>query len=67
MLAKSLTVKLKRSPIGYTERQKACIRGLGLKKIGDERTLENTPDVRGIIKKIIQLLEVKEGTGHVDT
>lgn len=61
MAAKSITVKLQKSSIGCTERQKACVRGLGLKKVGNAKTLENTPAVRGMIKKIIHLLEVDEG------
>ena len=60
MSAKTITVKLKRSTIGCTEKQKACVRGLGLKRIGGESVLENTPSVRGIIKKVIHLLQVSE-------
>ena len=60
MAIKSITVRLKKSSIGCTEKQKACLRGLGLRKVGGERTLENTSAVRGMIKKIIHLLEVSE-------
>ena len=56
----NLVVKLKKSSIGCDEKQKACLRGLGLSKIGGERTLENTPSIRGMIKKVIHLLEVRE-------
>ena len=56
----TITVKLTKSMIGKTEKQKANVRGLGLKRIGSERVLENTPSVRGMIKKVIQLLEIKE-------
>lgn len=56
----TITVKLKKSTITCTEKQKACVRGLGLRKTGSSRTLENTPAVRGMIKKVIHLLEVKE-------
>ena len=57
-----ITVQLKKSTIGCTEKQKACVRGLGLTKIGRQRTLENTPSVRGMIKKVIHLLDVTEGS-----
>ena len=60
MNKKTITVKLKSGLIGCTEKQKANVRGLGLKKIGSQRTLENTPCVRGMIKKVIHLLEVIE-------
>ncbi len=59
-MAKTITVKLKKSVIGCTDKQKASIRGLGLKRIGSSKTLENTPSVRGMIKKMIQWLEITE-------
>ena len=55
---KQITVKLTRSAIGCTEKQKATIKGLGLRKINHVRTLENTPAVRGMIKAMIQWLEI---------
>lgn len=60
MANKTITVKLKKSVISCTDKQKACVKGLGLRKTGSERTLENTPAVRGMIKKVIHLLEIKE-------
>jgi large subunit ribosomal protein L30 len=55
---KQITIKLKRSAIGCTEKQKATIRGLGLRKLHQSKTLENTPAVRGMIKSMIQWLEI---------
>jgi large subunit ribosomal protein L30 len=60
MNAKTITVKLKKSVISCTEKQKACVRGLGLRKTGSSKTLENTSAVRGMIKKVIHLLEIAE-------
>ncbi len=60
MASKTITVKLKKSTNGCTEKQKANVRGLGLRKIGSQRELENTPAVRGMIKKVIHLLEIQE-------
>lgn len=57
-MSNTITIKLKRSVIGCTEKQKATIRGLGLKKINHTKTLENTPAVRGMIKAMIQWLEI---------
>ncbi len=57
MAHKTITVKLKKSTIGSTDKQKANVRGLGLRRIGHEKTLENTPAVRGMIKKVIHLLD----------
>ncbi len=59
MTDKTITVRLKKSIIGQTPKQKACVTGLGLRKTGSEKTLENTPAVRGMIKKVIHLLEIK--------
>lgn len=56
----TITVKLKKSTISCTEKQKANVRGLGLRKTGSVRTLENTPAVRGMIKKVIHLLDIVE-------
>ena len=55
-----LKVTLKRSVIGSTKEQRDTIVGLGLRKINHSRVLENTPAVRGMIKKVIHLLDVEE-------
>ncbi len=58
----TITVRYKKSAGGFPPDQLATVRGLGLRKLHQERTLENTPAVRGMIKKIIHLLDiVKEG------
>ncbi len=58
MSNQQITVKLKRSVIGCTDKQKATIKGLGLRRINHTKTLENTPAVRGMIKAMIQWLEI---------
>ncbi|MCE3013046.1 MAG: 50S ribosomal protein L30 [Proteobacteria bacterium] len=58
MANKQITVKLKKSVIACTEKQKATVRGLGLRKIGSSRTLENTPAVRGMIKQVIHMVDI---------
>jgi len=58
-----LKVTLKRSTIGTTDRQRATVRGLGLRRLNQSRTLENTPAVRGMIKKVIHLVDVQEVDG----
>lgn len=57
---KQIKVTLRRSTIGSTRKQLECVKGLGLRKIGHARTLENTPAVRGMVKKVIHLLDVEE-------
>jgi large subunit ribosomal protein L30 len=58
MAKKSITIRYKKSTIGCPQDQIETVRGLGLRRIRDERTLENTPAVRGMIKKVIHLVEV---------
>ena len=55
---KTITIRLKRGTIACDPNQRACITGLGLKQRHQERTLENTPAVRGMIKKVLHLVEV---------
>jgi large subunit ribosomal protein L30 len=55
---KTLKVKLVRSPIGTKESHRATVRGLGLRAIGSERVLEDTPAVRGMIDKVSYLIQV---------
>jgi large subunit ribosomal protein L30 len=55
-----IRVVLRRSTIGISRTQLACVTGLGLRRIGHERVLENTPSVRGMIKKVIHLVDAEE-------
>lgn len=57
--AKSIRVKLKRSLIGTTKKQKDAVRCLGLGKVNSERVHKDDPAIRGQIYKIQHLLEVK--------
>jgi len=59
MANKTITIKLKKSVIGSKPKQKSSIKGLGLRKTGSSKTLENTPAVRGMIKKVMHLLEIQ--------
>ncbi|MBY0415137.1 MAG: 50S ribosomal protein L30 [Bdellovibrionales bacterium] len=56
----TIKVKLVKGLPGTTKGVQANVRGLGLRKIGQTSELENTPSVRGMIKKIIHMLEIKE-------
>jgi len=57
--AKSVVrVKLVRSVNGTRESHRATVRGLGLRKLNSESTLEDTPAVRGMINKVSYLVKV---------
>jgi large subunit ribosomal protein L30 len=55
---KTIKIRLKKGKIGCNPLQRATINGLGLKSRHQEKTLENTPAVRGMIKKVLHLVEV---------
>jgi len=52
-------VTLVKSPIGTLESHRACVRGLGLKKMHQSRVLEDTPAVRGMINKVNYLVKAE--------
>lgn len=54
-----IRVTLKRSPIGAIESHQLNLAGLGLRHINDVRVLENTPAVRGMVKKVLHMVEVE--------
>jgi large subunit ribosomal protein L30 len=57
---RTLRVTLVRSPIGYTKRQKATVLALGLHRMHQTVEHEDNPALRGMIQKIIHLLQVEE-------
>ena len=48
------------SPIRRTKDQRATLAGLGLNKLGRERTLEDTPAVRGMIRSVQHMVQIVE-------
>jgi large subunit ribosomal protein L30 len=57
---KTVTVVQTGSPIGRRADQEATLKGLGLNKRHRQRTLEDTPSVRGMINKVQHLVKVME-------
>jgi len=55
---KTIKVKLVRSVIGTRDAHRATVRGLGLRKLGSVRELEDTPAVRGMVRKVSYLVEI---------
>ena len=55
-----LKVKLIKSIIGRKEDQINTVKALGLKRINSEVEHDDTPQIRGMIQKVIHLVEVKE-------
>ncbi len=61
MSAERKTVKVTQvhSPIGRPKDQRATLIGLGLNKLNRTRELEDTPAVRGMIRKVSHLVRVE--------
>jgi len=55
-----IRVRLTRSEIGGTQRQRQTLRGLGLRRLGDSRVLQKTPAVLGMVEKVQHLITVEE-------
>lgn len=58
----TVTVRQTRSGAGRLQAQNATLKGLGLGKINRTRTLEDTPAVRGMIRKVAHLVTVEGET-----
>jgi large subunit ribosomal protein L30 len=57
MAEKTLKVTLVKSIIGTKGSHRATVRGLGLKRLNHTVALEDTPAVRGMIRKVAYLLK----------
>lgn len=55
-----LKVTQRRSGIGRNQSQRDTLRGLGLTRLHQTRELQDTPAIRGMIKKIQHLVEVEQ-------
>ena len=58
--ANRIKVTLVRSTIGRLKAHKACVLGLGLRRIGHTVEVEDSPSVRGMINKASYLLRVED-------
>lgn len=56
-MAQKIKVTLVKSPIGTKESHKACVRGLGLRRMHHTVEVEDTPAVRGMINKVYYLVK----------
>jgi len=58
LIGKQVILTLKRSTIATMPKHRAFVQTLGLKKLGDVRECEYTPNVHGIVKRIPYLIDV---------
>jgi large subunit ribosomal protein L30 len=54
-----IKVTLVKSPIGRIEAHRACVRGLGLRRMHHTVEVQDTPAVRGMINAVSYLLKVE--------
>lgn len=59
-MKQKLWVKQVRSVIGQNAETRLRIKGLGLRGLGSEVVVDNTPSFRGAIKRVIHLVKVEE-------
>jgi large subunit ribosomal protein L30 len=55
-----LRIRMIGSVIGCPEKQRATVRGLGLRRLHQVVEREDTPAVRGMVKKVPHLAEIVE-------
>ena len=59
-MAAKLELTLIKSPIKCPQHVKDTVRGLGLRRMHQTIIRSDTPEIRGMVKKVIQMLTVKE-------
>ncbi len=59
MSDKTIKVTLTKSTSGRLKKHKACVAGLGLRRIGHTVEVEDTPSVRGMINRINYMVRVE--------
>ena len=57
---KELKVTLVKSKFGRLKSHRACVRGLGLRRIRHSVTVVDTPEIRGMINRISYLISVED-------
>ncbi len=57
---RQIIVTLKRSGIGKPQKQRATLQGLGLTKLNKRMVLKDTPEIRGMLAKVIHLIDVQK-------
>ena len=58
---KKIKIQYYRSAIGFNVNQKLIVKGLGFKRLNHTREVEDSPSIRGMVKKVPHLLRIIEG------
>ncbi len=57
---KKIKVTLVKSPIDRPERQKLTLQALGLNKTHSSKEVEATPQILGMVRKVIHMIKVED-------
>ena len=57
---KGLRIILRKSKIGHPARQARVLAGLGLRRINESVIRADTPTIRGMIRKVVHLVDVQQ-------
>ncbi len=57
---KTVRITLVRSPLGYSQRHKATVRALGLRRMHQTVEQADTPQLRGMVAKVSHLVVLEE-------
>ncbi|MGR9073357.1 MAG: 50S ribosomal protein L30 [Gammaproteobacteria bacterium] len=60
MADKKINITMTRSKIGRSASHRACLRGLGLRKMHQTVSVLDTPENRGMINKVSYMLKIEE-------
>jgi large subunit ribosomal protein L30 len=55
-----LKIKWVKSTIACTDDQRSTVKSLGFKRLNEERVVKNSPEIRGMVKKVMHLVKVLE-------
>lgn len=61
-MSSELKITLKKSMIGSTKKIRATLIGLGVTKINKTIIRKDTPEIRGMVRKVHHLVEMEETT-----
>jgi large subunit ribosomal protein L30 len=65
MADSQIQVKQVRSAIGAKPKHRGTLRALGLGRIGQTNTLPDRPEIRGMVARVVHLVEVQDA-GQID-
>lgn len=61
---KKIKITMVKSYIGRPQKQRQILRGMGLGKLNKTVLLDDTPEIRGMIRKVSHLVSMEELEGN---